>query len=572
MTQNTDRSSTPVKKRRSLLVAAILVTFTLAMAACSSSGTTSQQAEVNDPTPAAPQPTAVQPTPPATATPAPSPTTPPTATPTPTTPPPAPTEETNTAADVDALLDELDAFGFDGVVAVRSGSEIITRALGLADRENDVATDVDTVFDIGSVSKQFTGAAILRLEMDGRLSVDDTLGQHVPGLPADKAAITLHQLLTHTAGFPTVLGPDDEPITRSDFLRLVGETPLLGEPGERYSYSNPGYSLLAAAIEFETGTPYEQYIRTALFEPAGMLDTGYRLADWDGHTIAVGYQDPSGERFGRPNERPWDADGPYWNLLGNGGLLSTAADMLRWDQALLGDDILDAASKAKFFGPHVPDAPNPNFHYGYGWQVLPTPFGTPLITHNGGNGVFYAEMLRFAEQDVAVFVATNTYQADGIDSEVASEVANTLFDGQLAAFYEEQDEPAEPSEGNCGFDGLTIDSLPTYPELESLPDSAVGLVTAELLELLGGFDDDAALLDFAADHVTSELGGDSPEAFAAGVAEVSNLLADYDVSRVLEQDDHRLHLLLQGQAGDLLLSIGVAEADPERLACLALTS
>lgn len=423
MKQSIDAAHPHPKKRLALLTGAVVLVFALVSGACSSGDQTSAEALPADPAPTElPVDATVEPSPPVDADAS-----------GPRTPSGAASAESapTTDPDLEAFVDQLVNPRFDGVVAVRNGSEVTTLAYGTADRENDVAMDAETVFDIGSITKQFTGAAIIRLEMDGRLSVDDTLGEHVPGLPEDKASITLHQLLTHTAGLPHGLGPDEEPIGRNDYLARVSETPLASEPGDRFEYSNVGYSLLAAVIEFETGEPYETYLRTALFEPAGMLDTGYVLPDWDGHTIAVGYSDPPGHRFGRPNEQPWDVDGPYWNLLGNGGLLSTAADMLRWDRALLGTDILSEAAKAKFFTPHVPSGPDGEVSYGYGWVIVPTPMGTPLITHSGGNHVVYAEFLRFVEQDINIFIATNSYQDDGADDELAAEVANHVLDGAL---------------------------------------------------------------------------------------------------------------------------------------------
>ncbi len=357
---------------------------------------------------------------------------------------PVVTTETSTAItdpasdgdDLDTYLTDIETGGFSGVIAVRDGDVITTRAYGVADRENDVPVDAETVFDIGSITKQFTGAAILRLEMDGLLSVNDPLGDHVPGLPDDKGAITLHQLLTHTAGLPHGFGPDDQPIGRSEFLTLVAATPLASDPGERYEYSNVGYALLAAVIEFETGGPYEEYLRTALFEPAGMFDTGYLLPDWDDHTIAVGYDHASGARFGRPNEQLWDVDGPYWNLLGNGGILSTGADMLRWDAALLGEQVLDATAKSKFFAPHVLDVPEVGIGYGYGWAIIPTT-GAPLITHDGSNGFFYADFLRLVDHDVAVFIAANSDRDE--DGDLTADIANHVLDGALEAMFEGDD-------------------------------------------------------------------------------------------------------------------------------------
>ncbi len=542
MNQTIDVTHPNPEKRRGRLAGSVLLVLALTAGACSSSDSASGSAPTTgDPTTT----TAVN------------------TTTTVTEPPVDTTSETApNSNDVEAYFDELEASGFGGVVAVRDGDDITTRSFGVADRENDVPMDADTVFDVASITKQFTAAAILRLEMDGRLSVDDTLGQHVPGLPDDKAAVTLHQLLTHTAGFLRDVGFDEEPIGRSDYLERVGTTPLMHEPGDRYVYSNVGYALLGAVIEFETGEPYENYLRTALFEPAGMLDTGYVLPDWGDHTIAVGYDNATGDRFGRPNEQPWDVDGPYWNLRANGGLLSTAADMLLWDEALLGDDVLDAAAKAKLFAPHVPMGPDDDVHYGYGWLIVPTPMGTPLITHNGGNLFFFADFLRFVDQDVTIFVASNSYQNE--DNDLASEMAGHVLGIDLSD-DDGGDSEYDEALSRCGFDD--IDSLPESAEIQSLPDSPAGRAIEIFLGLLAE-GDEAARLDFAAKHMSAELGSSDLAVMASGVEELQQQFAGYEPTAVLMQDDLRFHLLMEGP-DTVLISLGFDETDPERIACFA---
>lgn len=547
----------------------LLLVFALAVSACSSDDETSRAATTPDPTPTTapapdPTPTAV---PPVSETPAVE--TPPAAAP---------------ASDgVDAYVAELEATGFDGVIAVRDGADITIRALGLADRENNVPVDAETVFDVGSLTKQFTAAAILRLEMDGVVSVDDPLGEHVPGLPDDKAAITLHQLLTHTSGLPRDIGTDYEPISRSDFLAAVGETPLLHEPGGEFEYSNVGYAILGAVIEFRTGGPYEAYLHGALFEPAGMLDTGYVIPDWDGHTIAVGYAADSGQRFGRPNEQLWDTDGPYWHLLANGGLLSTAADMLRWDEAIMGDDVLDAAARAKYFAPHIPLGPmdDGGYAYGYGWQVIPTPMGTPLITHNGGNHVFFADLLRFVDQDVTIFLATNS--SEDSDFTAAYEVANRVLDGALTPMFEaggedtdedveraaEQGESVYDAElAQCGF--VPVDALPDSAAIDTPPDSPAGRATATFESLLAE-GDAAARLAFATDHVTTDFADGDLAVAVAGIEHLQSAYAGYETAAILMQDDLRFHLFMQGPGTDALISLRFDETDPQRLACVILS-
>ena len=176
------------------------------------------------------------------------------------------------------------------------------------------------------------------------------------GVPRDKRGITLRHLLTHTAGLVDALGDDYDPLTRRAMVTAALASELRTTPGARYHYSNLGYSLLAAIIEEASGMGYEEYLVKELFAPAGMTQTGYVLPDWDAADVAVEYDD-EGSRPG-PAVRPAvGADGPYWNLRGNGGILSTAHDMGRWLLALEGDRVLDEHAKAALFRPRVLEEP-----------------------------------------------------------------------------------------------------------------------------------------------------------------------------------------------------------------------
>jgi CubicO group peptidase (beta-lactamase class C family) len=283
------------------------------------------------------------------------------------------------------------------LVAVRDGQVLTCEGWGGA--------GCDTVYDIGSVTKQFTGAAIVRLQMQGRLRTSDPIGAHLPGVPADKRGITVEHLLTHTAGLVDALGDDYEPLSRQAMTRQAMTSRLRSKPGERYHYSNLGYSLLAAIVEEASGLGYEDYLAQELFGPAGMTQTGYVLPDWEQADVAVEH-DARDRPQGRPFEHPWADDGPYWNLRGNGGLLSTARDLGRWLLALEGDTVLDEAAKAELFRPRVREEPGGDTRYAFGWVVAGSPYGT-VDWHNGGNGWSYAEIARLPDHDAALFWVTS---------------------------------------------------------------------------------------------------------------------------------------------------------------------
>jgi CubicO group peptidase (beta-lactamase class C family) len=333
----------------------------------------------------------------------------------------------------DLLSKKMDAFltglvknnHFSGAVLVmKDGEEVLKKGYGFANREDKIPYTAKTISTVGSVTKQFTATAILKLEMMGRLSVNDSLQKYFPDAPADKKKITLHQLLTHTAGFKPELGDDYEPLTRDAFIKRAMETPLNFTPGQKYDYTNVGFSILAAVVEIRAGMNYEQFLQKYLFEPAGMKYTGYVIPDWKQQNLATGYRGK--ERWGKSNEKPWAADGPYWNLKGNGGILSNVEEMYLWHQALLGDKILDTAAKAKLYKRYVKEGPDADSYYGYGWAIMPTPRNTWLVAHNGGNGIFFCDVLRYLDEKLTIIFQTNAAQRG--QNDIAFLLARMVFD------------------------------------------------------------------------------------------------------------------------------------------------
>lgn len=307
---------------------------------------------------------------------------------------------------LDAWSEDMAGSGFSGAVLVARGGEVILHAgYGMADREQARPFTADTAFTTGSITKQFTAAAILRLEEQGKLSVDDAIGRFFDEVPEDKQGITLHHLLTHTSGLIGDIGDDYEALTRDALLDRALASTLQWAPGTRYDYSNLGYSLLGAVIELVSGQSYERYIHEQLFVPAGMERTGYRIPRWAPGEVAVGYR--GDERWGTPLEHPWAEDGPWWNLRANGGVLSTLGDLHRWHRALDGDTVLSEASRRKLFTPHVPEDEAGSSHYGYGWALFTTVRDTRLAAHDGSNGYFYADFRRYMDEDVLILYVTN---------------------------------------------------------------------------------------------------------------------------------------------------------------------
>lgn len=338
--------------------------------------------------------------------------------------PTQPAEATKSAEQF--LPDGLPAGSSGALVAGRGTTMDVCRGWGDRDQGTGGRAGCDTAYDIGSMTKQFTAAAIMRLSQDGRLDVADPLGDHLPGVPADKRSITIEHLLTHTSGLLDSLGSDDEPLTRDAFLRQALGSELRSEPGTTYLYSNVGYSLLTAVIEEASGQDYEAYLAEHLFTPSGMTRTGYVLPDWSESQVAVEY-DADGHSHGTPLDHPWADDGPYWNLRGNGGLLSTPRDMFRWHVALLDDTVLDDDAKRELFEPRVREEPDETY-YAYGW-VVDDPDDPSILWHNGGNGWSYGEIARDPAGDTFAFWVANRSAGDGWDlGESGGDVTSALFE------------------------------------------------------------------------------------------------------------------------------------------------
>ncbi len=299
------------------------------------------------------------------------------------------------AKKIDEYLTAITPFGYSGAILVAKYGEIlINRGYGLAVREKGIRNTSETVFCTGSITKQFTAAAILKLEMLGKLSVSDTLDKFFSDVPADKQKITLHHLLTHTSGLVGDVGGDYEVAERHETVQKILAQPLRSEPGTKFLYSNAGYSLLAAVIEKTGGRTYEDFLSRNLFKPAGMSDTGYRLPRWKNKVIAHWYV---GEKDnGIPLDRPF----PYWNLIGNGGILSTTADMFKWSLALKGNKILSSEAKKTLWTPVLND-------YACGWDVLTTA-GGKLFQHDGASSLgSSADFRLFVEADIVIMLFSN---------------------------------------------------------------------------------------------------------------------------------------------------------------------
>ncbi len=304
--------------------------------------------------------------------------------------------------EIDTYLSRLNKYGFHGSVLVaQRGKVILHNAYGLSQPENGVKWTTATPASIGSVTKQFTAAAIMKLESAGKLSTADLIGKYFQRVPADKKGITIHQLLTHTAGLPDAIGDDFDAIDKDEYLRETLASELIAPPGEVYEYSNVGYSLLAMIVEQVSGMGYEEFLRESFFAPLGMENTGWRIPKWDKAEVAVAHEsfDDHNSILDMPADR--------WNVEGNGGLFSTPSDMYRWYLSLQEDRILTKAAKAKMFTRFVPENEEGSSYYGYGWVIQDTRRGGDVIWHNGGGASGGFAIYQYVKDSAVFIVFTN---------------------------------------------------------------------------------------------------------------------------------------------------------------------
>lgn len=320
---------------------------------------------------------------------------------------------------VDEYLRRCSAFGFSGSVLVAVDERVVlTEGYGIADRKTGALCTSETIFDLGSLSKQFTATAVLALVQQKKLKLADTLPDFFEDVPADKRAITVHQLLAHTAGLPRGLHSVGSRATdRAAMLRDTFAAPLASKPGKQHLYSNLGYDVLAAVVEVATKKSFEEVVREILFTPVQMASTGFRqdgLLDaaraargeperYDPPPPGSTVEDDDSRFEGRSDEKLLATDGWYtWGMRGAGGVLSTVGDLWSWERALRGEAILDAKSKRTLWEPV-------HSNYACGWYVLESPRKTPWIAHGGSTASgFDVYATRYPEERVFLTVLGNT--------------------------------------------------------------------------------------------------------------------------------------------------------------------
>ncbi len=320
-----------------------------------------------------------------------------------------------------------------GLLIIKDGKKIYSKGYGWADKDRKIPFTPATLASMGSITKAFTAAGIMKLYEQGKLSLDDSLVKFFPGIPPDKAGITIHQLLTHSSGFHEFLQGDQgdyEKLEKQAFLQRAFAEPLAFKPGQKAVYTNVGMSILAVIIEQVSGKDYEAYLKSDLFEPSQIKHIGYHFPVSENDTIAHGYQ--NGQDWGTLQKHFQQAGGgPYWNLKGNGGLEASLNDMYLWANALTNHTVLSEADIQKMFTPQVvEDGTGGNYSFGYGCNISRSRRQTKMIDNGGSNGIYFARMIRLPVEGVVFYMVTNESSINS--NMVLPNITQLYFTGTVA--------------------------------------------------------------------------------------------------------------------------------------------
>jgi CubicO group peptidase (beta-lactamase class C family) len=296
------------------------------------------------------------------------------------------------------------------------GTPVLMKGYGMADLEHDVPNTPDTVFESGSVAKQFTAMAILLLAKDGKLSLDDEVRTHVPELPDYGVSLTIRHMLTHTSGlrdWGSVAGIAGAPRTSREYthahvLDIVSRQRSLNFiPGTRWSYSNTGFNLAAIIVSRVSGLSFAEFSTRRIFAPLGMTRTEWR----DDHQRIVKGRAIAYSTVGTvTTPTTYQIEMPFENVHGNGGLLTTVGDLLKWNENFVTPKVGDAALIAEMqrVGRFNDGR---NLDYAFGLYVRPLD-GVRNIYHSGSTAGYRAHLNRFPDRHTSVAVLCNTSNGD----------------------------------------------------------------------------------------------------------------------------------------------------------------
>ena len=292
------------------------------------------------------------------------------------------------------------------VAVVKNGEAVVAKGYGFANLEHQVPVTTDSIFQSGSVGKQFTAAAIVHLEEHGKLRLDDNIARYLPPTKARWGSITVRQLLTHTSGIPEY---EDEVDSRRNYserqlTELVGLLRRRSTPGHKFEYSNSGYLLLGIIIRMITGKFHADYIRENIFEPLGMK-TARIVSDADIVPNRV-----AGYRMSKDRILNQDWVSPTFNQTADGCFRLSLNDLLAWERGVRARALLKPESWSQIFKPVVLKS-GKTHPYGFAWEIRQKS-GQTVHSHDGSFQGFEAILTRYIEEELTIIALANLAEVD----------------------------------------------------------------------------------------------------------------------------------------------------------------
>jgi len=325
------------------------------------------------------------------------------------------------------IAKSVDLYRFNGSILVsKNGKIVFEKGYGYQDIQNKIQNTPNTIFQVGSATKQFTASVVLKLVELQKLSLDDKISIYFPGLKRGNE-ITIKNLLTHTSGLSEIFRDTSfnkenkaRPISKEKLLSYFIDKPLYFNPGTQYSYCNSGYILLGLIIEKVSGKTYEQNVRDYILKPLKMLHTGFDYGGLKSKNKALGYTRFS--RTGSTSSMPWDSTATY----SAGSLYSTIHDLYLWHKGLLNNKVITKKSLAEAYTP---------FLEGYGLGCfIDTIYRKKVISHGGNIEGFTSYFGRIEEDNVCVILLNNIYNRE-IES-IGTSVLAILYNKPFSFFDE----------------------------------------------------------------------------------------------------------------------------------------
>ena len=317
---------------------------------------------------------------------------------------------------------EMDRLKIPGVAlrVIQSGHETKAAHYGLANVELQVPVRAETVFEIGSLTKQFTAACVLLLAEDGKLSLNDSITRHLATAPAAWSNITIRHLLTHTSGLKNYTGHDGFELTKrlsqKQFIETLAQLPPDFAPGAQAKYCNSGFNLLGHIIENVSGKSYWNFLAERIWSPLGMASGTNRDPFLVVPHRADGYLRKNGQLTNR--------DGDLTDVFAAGAIVSNIGDLVKWNAALDTGKLLNAESRRQMWTAGKlndgSDCP-----YGFGWRLHPYQ-GHKTIGHSGSTSGFSASLQRFPDDGLAIIVLCNSDEPN-IATALARGLADLIF-------------------------------------------------------------------------------------------------------------------------------------------------